>query len=77
MFLQELRLAQQPIQLLCPSCQNSRPYLSGTQLTAFAERADDRGEMSDAFTLQILLATFAGWVNRHQAQAIDYLVESS
>jgi len=27
--------------------------------------------------LQLLLATFAGWVNRHQAQAIDYLVEEN
>jgi hypothetical protein len=29
----------------------------------------------DLFRLQLLLATFAGWINRHQAQAIDYLVE--
>ncbi len=27
--------------------------------------------------LQLFLATFAGWVNRHQAQAIDYLVEEN
>ena len=33
--------------------------------------------MPDSFTLQLLLATFAGWVNRHQTQAIDYLVEEN
>ena len=33
--------------------------------------------MPDLFPLQLLLATFAGWVNRHQAQAIDYLVEEN
>jgi putative transposase len=27
--------------------------------------------------LQLLLATFAGWANRHQAQVIDYLVEEN
>ena len=27
--------------------------------------------------MQLLLATFAGWVNRHQAQAIDYLIEEN
>ena len=33
--------------------------------------------MPDVLRLQILLATFAGWVNRNQAQAIDYLVEEN
>ena len=33
--------------------------------------------MPDSLTLQLLLATFAGWVNRHQAQAVDYLVEEN
>ena len=33
--------------------------------------------MPNALPLQVLLATFAGWVNRHQAQAIDYLVEEN
>jgi hypothetical protein len=33
--------------------------------------------MPDSPTLQLLLATFAGWVNRDQAQAIDYLVEEN
>ncbi|MFT6082144.1 MAG: hypothetical protein ACJAYX_002378 [Planctomycetota bacterium] len=28
--------------------------------------------MTDAFPLKFLLATFAGWVNREQAQIIDY-----
>ncbi len=31
----------------------------------------------DTFPLQILLATFSGWVNRQQAQAIDYLREEN
>ena len=30
--------------------------------------------MSDCLPLQLLLATFAGWGNRRQAQVIDYLV---
>ena len=33
--------------------------------------------MTDFFPLQLLLATFAGWVNRRQAQAIEYLVEEN
>jgi transposase InsO family protein len=33
--------------------------------------------MPDLFPLRLLLATFAGWVNRHQAQVIDYLVEEN
>ena len=33
--------------------------------------------MPDFFPVQLLLATYAGWVNRHQAQAIDYLVEEN
>jgi hypothetical protein len=33
--------------------------------------------MADVFHLQFLLATFAGWVNRHQARVIDYLVEEN
>ena len=31
----------------------------------------------DYFRLQLILATFAGWVNRQQAQVIDYLVEEN
>ena len=31
--------------------------------------------MADAFHLKFLLATFGGWVNRHQAQVIDYQAE--
>ena len=31
--------------------------------------------MADAFPLKFLLATFAGWVNRGQAQIIDYQAE--
>lgn len=33
--------------------------------------------MPHDFQLQLLLATFAGWVNRRQAQVIDYLVEEN
>ena len=33
--------------------------------------------MPTFFPVQLLLATFAGWVNRHQALAIDYLVEEN
>ncbi len=31
----------------------------------------------DFFRLQLLLATFAGWVKGHQARVIDYLVEEN
>jgi len=31
--------------------------------------------MTDAFHLKFLLATFAGWLNREQAQVIDYQAE--
>jgi len=33
--------------------------------------------MPDLFPLQLLLATFAGWVNRHQVDVIEYLVEEN
>ncbi len=33
--------------------------------------------MPDFFPLQLLLATFAGWVNREQAQVVAYLVEEN
>ena len=33
--------------------------------------------MPNLFPLQLLLTTFAGWVNPHQAQAIDYLIEEN
>ncbi len=33
--------------------------------------------MSELFPLQLLLASFAGWTNRHQAQVIDYLIEEN
>jgi len=33
--------------------------------------------MTTNFPLRLLLATFAGWVNRHQAQAIEYLAEEN
>ena len=33
--------------------------------------------MTDFFPLHLLLATFAGWANRHQAQVIEYLIEEN
>ena len=33
--------------------------------------------MPEFFSLQLLLATFAGWVNRHQTEVIEYLVEEN
>ncbi len=33
--------------------------------------------MPDFFSLQLLLATFADWVNRHQTEVIEYLVEEN
>ena len=33
--------------------------------------------MSNTFPLRLLLALFAGWLNRQQAQVIDYLVEEN
>lgn len=33
--------------------------------------------MPDHMPLQLLLATFAGWTNRHQAQVFDHLVEGN
>ena len=33
--------------------------------------------MTNCLPLQLLLATFAGWVNRRQAEAIEYLVEEN
>src|SRR5438128_5369455 len=32
---------------------------------------------ADSLPLRLLLATLAGWVNRHQQQVIDYLVEEN
>ncbi len=38
---------------------------------------DNSGMMPETIHLQLLLATFAGWVNREQAQAIEYLREEN
>ena len=35
------------------------------------------GQMPGSFGVAFLLATFAGWVNRQQAEAIDYLIEEN
>ena len=32
---------------------------------------------ADLYPLQVLLVTLAGWVNRHQQQVIEYLVEEN
>src|SRR5213593_2499764 len=37
----------------------------------------DRRMTADSLPLRLLLATLAGWVNRHQQQVIDYLVEEN
>lgn len=33
--------------------------------------------MNPTIQLQLLLATFAGWVNQQQAQLMDYLIEEN
>ena len=48
-----------------------------TGFTTVAQQVDDGYGMPESFPLQFLLATFAGWVNRHQALAIEYLVEEN
>ena len=38
----------------------------------------DNGAMTpDIFPLQLLLVTVSGWVNRHQQQVIEYLIEEN
>jgi hypothetical protein len=37
----------------------------------------DRRMTADSLPLRLLLATLAGWVNRHQQHVIDYLVEEN
>ena len=32
---------------------------------------------ADVYPLQVLLLTLAGWVNRHQQQVIEYLLEEN
>ena len=32
---------------------------------------------ADLYPLQVLLVALAGWVNRHQQQVIDYLIEEN
>ncbi len=54
-----------------------RDRTASTRRTSFTHSADDPGAMPELFPLQLLLATFAGWVNRHQTQVIDYLVEEN
>ena len=49
----------------------------GAEVTAGGARADNGRMTSDRVRFQLLLATFAGWVNRQQAQVIDYLVEEN
>ncbi len=59
-----------------PSYPNTRPRCRSTSYELALHRYD-RGIVTDFFPLQLLLATFAGWVNRDQAQVIDYLVEEN
>jgi len=37
--------------------------------------SQNAGKTPDFLRLRLLLAVFSGWVNRDQAQAVDYLVE--
>ena len=46
-------------------------------MTAEGRAADERPLMATTFPLKTLLATFAGFVHRQQAQAIDYLIEEN
>ena len=46
-------------------------------MTAEGRAADERPLMATTFPLKILLATFAGFVHRQQAQAIDFLIEEN
>ena len=32
---------------------------------------------ADVYLLQVLLVTLAGWVNRHQQDVIEYLIEET
>ena len=54
----------------------TRPHCCSRSYDLAPRRYDDR-IVTDIFRLQLLLAAFAGWVNRHQAQAIDYLIEAN
>ena len=54
-----------------------RDHAANTRLTSIAPSADNPGAMPELFPLQFLLATFAGWVNRHQAQVVEYIVEEN
>ncbi|MEM7203908.1 MAG: hypothetical protein AAF628_26835 [Planctomycetota bacterium] len=33
--------------------------------------------MADNFPFRFLITAFGGWVNRHQAKAIEYLIEEN
>ena len=68
---------ENPLVLTTPCYTKSRPYVRGSRLTTPAPGADDRGQMPNVFPFQLLLATFAGWVNRRQSLAIEYLVEEN
>jgi len=41
------------------------------------EPSYDRRMTADFLPLRLLLATVAGWVNRHQQYVIDYLIEEN
>ena len=51
--------------------------VAATELTSELIRAETPARCPACTPLCFLLATFAGWVNRHQAQAIDYLIEEN
>ena len=62
---------------ISPVLDGPRDHAANTRLTPLAHSVDNLGAMPDFFPLQLLVATFAGWVTRDQAQVIAYLVEEN
>ncbi len=50
---------------------------ANAEVTTAGYRPHNGRMTPDSFCFQLLLATFAGWVNRQQSQVIDYLVEEN
>jgi hypothetical protein len=49
----------------------------GPRYRVRGEARYDRPMTADVYPLQVLFVTLAGWVNRHQQQVIEYLVEEN
>ncbi len=54
-------------------CPRTRQHCNHSTYALARNRYNDP-IVTSLFPLQLLLATFAGWTNRHLAQVIDYLV---